>query len=226
MNFKIYFNNLSSLQQIQLYIIPLMIVVFVYINYSSPKLVKNNNTNLHINKEITKYKNKLDSLKDENKQIEPLKIISSYEYLANKFKVNILNLSISKHLITIQYKSKHKNAISYLNSLEKISDIMTFDILSEGKYTIVNVVTNISNSKSINTINQTINQNIYNPFKEKKILQTIQAKAIIDSFVMLDGKWYQLNDIYKKAKIIKISKNYITLKSKNKTTILKVFDDE
>ena len=203
---------------------PIMIIVFVNINYEKQQI--SSSTNHILEKEIDTYQNKLNKLKINQKDVSILEAINLYENLAYKLKIDIINLSVNNKIINLKYKSKYKNAISYIKSLEKIDEILSYDILYEKTDTIVNVQINTKNTKNINTINPSIDHSIKNPFKENNNSKSTKAKAIIDNFVMLDGKWYMLNDIYKKSKIIKISKNTITLEYKNKITILRIFDDE
>ena len=226
MNFKLFFNNLSPIQQLQMYLMPLLILVFVSINYKDIKVLKKEENN-HINNEIKTYKNKLQVLKQKKKSsLSKRGTINLYETIAKKLKINILNLEISKNLLTLQYKGKYKNSILYLKAIDKISKIKLFEIIYEDKFIIVNIQINIKYNTNINLDKKEQKENISNPFKGIKTTKVSKAKAIIDNFVMLEGKWYKLNDKYKKATIIKITKNYIVLKNKDKTTILKVFNNE
>ena len=230
MNFKSYFNSLEINKQIQLYLIPILVLFFLYINFNTNntniKTITQNDKN-NIYKEIEKYKRKINNLEDKKIKSSKLDTIHSYEILANKFNVGILDLKSNKNILTIKYTGKFKNTISYLNAIDKISDIKSFEIINKDKKTNINLVVDIKNYKSIKYISTNIKQNLFNPFvyikhKNKKD----NVKAILGDFVFLNGKWYKLNDRYKKSTIVKITKNYVVLKGKNKTTILKVFENE
>ena len=204
---------------------PILISIFIYLNFK-PQVIEINNTKI-IDNEIKKYKQKIKLIEEQKyTNNSTLEIINSYENIALKLKVNITDLQVDKNIVILKYKANYQNAIKYLNFIDKISRILSFEIAQASKFIIVTCKIDIDNSKDIKTINISKLKDIKNPFKTNKKIKSIKTKAISDNFVMLDGKWYQLNDKYQKSIIVKISQNYIVLKNKNKTTILKVFDNE
>ena len=81
---------------------PIMIIVFVNINYEKQQI--SSSTNHILEKEIDTYQNKLNKLKINEKDVSMLEVINLYENLAYKLKINIINLSVNNKIINLNIK--------------------------------------------------------------------------------------------------------------------------
>jgi len=60
----------------------------------------------------------------------------------------------------------------------------------------------------------------------KNSINTFKLKAIISNHILIDNKWYKLNDLVGKYKLTKIEKNLVVLNYKEKNINLRLFKNE
>ena len=226
--FKDSFLNLSLLQKIEIYLIPPLLIVLIYININS---TENENiiTKESMNKkEISKYKQKINELKKKKQKdkVTQVQILKQYELLSTKLAVNITNISFQSKLLNIEFYSNYYNCMSFLKALEKMNKIISLIFKYENNKLYISSTFQSNNYNNIDINNYESDNNIANPFiiiKDKNTTNCI-SKAIIGEYVILGGSWYKVGDNYNKYKIYKIYNDYIELKDGEKITRLEIFN--
>ena len=196
---SLYYENLDLKEKILLYILPLLLIYFININYTKETNTYTKNINI-------KY-NQVDILKYYDKNLEKLKI--------KKEKLYFIDNTI--HLILY---SKFNNLIKFINYSKH--KIIKYNFYKQNKRLYLDISLN---TKQLITVNTNKYKYFKDPFKLKKNKKRKISKAIIGQYVLLNKKWYKLNDTYKNSKIIQINKFSIVLKNKNKTFTMDIFDE-
>jgi hypothetical protein len=199
--------------KLQLYILPLFCIYFYFYLIDNKSVLVPVNTNYEISGLLTK--------KFDGSYLNLLKDIETF-CLSKKIKVNSLDYKRNKLII------KGKSTLSKINSL-------------------IIMIENINNFSNINllAIENTSKKNqftfeIYTEFKKyyiktkprktkrlrKKSINSFKVKAIISNHVLLNNKWYTLNDSIGKYKIIKIEKNIVVLNNKDQNISIKLNKNE
>jgi len=224
LNIKYKFNNLSFIQKIELYLIPLFIILFVFNNLPTNSV--SNNTNL----EIRNYKNKIQHI-NHNKHYKKIDILNQLEQIAHKLNINIIKIHFPNKFISITINGSTINQINFLYFSEKVLAINSYQFYYEQNTLnlIINFISDtfkpLDNINLIETIKiannfTTLNRDFNTTFTSSK------SQAIFGNFVLLDGQWYKKGDKYKKYIIYKIYNNYIELKEANKITKMELFNDK
>jgi hypothetical protein len=199
--------------KIQLYILPLFCIYF-YIY-----LFDNKNTFINLNN--TNTINTLLSKKFDGSYLNMLKNIESF-CIRKKIKIDFLNYNKNNLLI------KGKATLNKINILiTKIENINNFS-----KINTLNIEKTSKKNKYLFSITTEFKKFYIKKKKEevsfvdKKKKNIFKLKAIISNHVLLNNKWYTLNDFLGKYKIILIEKNNVVLNYKNKNITLKLDKNE
>jgi hypothetical protein len=227
LNFKYKFINLSLKDKILLYLLPILLLLFTYLNIDNSlpeKDIKNTKIKVQIKKEQTKIKN----LKTKQKKFTKLDILKSYEKLAKSLEIDISNIEFTKNYIELDFQGEYKNTINFFYTIDRINNIVSFSLeYKDGKLFIKSLL----KSKIFNDINSlsiAYENDIANPFVKLSISKDniySKSKAIIGDWVMLDNDWYTIGDKYKKYIIKKIYKDYILLGFGTKTIKMEIFNE-
>lgn len=199
--------------KLQLVVLPLFCIYFYMYLFDNKKIIVSSNIN-----------SKLNTLLSKKFSGSYLNLIKEIESFCLQRKIKITSIDYNKNNLLIKGKT----------SLVKINDLIIK----------IENINNFSNLKSL-TIEKTTKTNSYlfeirTEFKKfylktklKKIrkqktkdINTFKLKAIISNYVLLNNKWYSLNDFIGKYKIIKIEKNLVILNSKDKTINIKLKKNE
>jgi hypothetical protein len=199
--------------KLQLYILPIFCIYF-YIY-----MIDNKNSFLDLNN--TNKLNNLLHKKFDGSYLNLLKDIENF-CLSKKIKINSLDYNKNKLLIKGKTSLKRINSliikIENINSFSKINSLNIEKTSKKNQY-IFNINTEFKKFY-IKTKNKEVK-------KEKKGKITVfRLKAIIDNHILLNNKWYTLNDFFGKYKIILINKNHVVLKYKDKNITLKLNKNE
>jgi len=200
--------------KLQLFVLPLFCIYFYFyfIEKNESESININNLNT-INSLLTKKFNGsyLKLIKDIEAfcLLEKIKI-DSINY--NKNKLSIIGKTSLEKINKLIIKIEHINNFSKINSLiiEKIvkKNQYTFQINSEFKKYYIK-------EKIINT-----------QIQKKKRKDKFKLKAIISNHVLVNNKWYSLDEKIGKYKILKIEKNLVVLNYKEKNINLRIIKDE
>ena len=226
LNFNDKFINLSKLQKIELYLLPILLIFLIYINIPTKKAPNQNN---HIKKQQIKiYQKKIKQLKDKKIKYTKLQILQRYESLANKYNIEIKNINFTNKYTKLTFQGEYLNSITFFKILERLNDIISFDLTYTDHILTINTLIKTQTFQNLN-IQTTIDTNIANPFIKIGFEQNntdIPSKAIIGNWVILDNHWYKLHDRYKKYIIKKIAKDYILLGFGTKTIKMEIFNEQ
>jgi hypothetical protein len=184
------------------------------------------NTNNTISKEIRKYKTYINNAKNKKEKINQVNILKIFELLSENLKINIQTYKFDKQNMDIKFQAKYKNAMNFLELLEKMAYINTLNMYYTKSILHVELSLDIKVSKNIDLSNITFEKNIANAFilsKEKNTTKII-SKAIIGDNLILNDRWYKVGDRYKQYIIKKIAINFIELEYKNKIIKMEIFD--
>jgi len=198
--------------KLQLYILPLFFIYF-YIY-----LIDNKNSLINVNS------NKLNSLLIKKFDGSYLKLVKDIESfcLSKKIKINAVDYNKDNLLIKGE------------TSLAKINDLI-IKIENINNFSNVNSLI-IEKSAKKNQYIFEINTEFKKYFIKTKIervkkrkqekINIFKLKAIISNNILLNNKWYILNDFVGKYKVIKIEKNFVLLKYKDENISLKLNKNE
>ena len=210
MNVKDRYYKLPIKEKIILYLLPLLVLYFIYINLDKFNSLFNKN-DPQIENEIKKYKQLLKKL-NKNKKINKFELLAKYETIAKEFKVEISSVKFEKNKLFFTAKGKFSGIIKFLYNIEHINKIGYIEILKEDKAITIYMVVNVKSFKNTQTIKM-VDKTILNPYKLKDKAKKKEAIAIFDKYILLNGKWLKEGDIYNGKKIIKIKNNSYILQN-------------
>jgi uncharacterized protein YjhX (UPF0386 family) len=159
------------------------------------------------------YENKI-----QNYQID---ILKEYETIFEKSNIKVLDIEFSSNSLHINISATFKKLLPIINSSKY--KIINYKFYKKDKKLYLDINLNIDKMVKNNPL---IISHTKDPFKlvthhKSKVI----SKAIVGNFVLIDNRWYEIGDYYKKDKIIKIDSKSITLKNKNKEYIMEIFDE-
>ena len=207
MKAKLYFENLALKQKIYLYMIPILIVLVYFINVPNKSIY--NNT-----------KNKVQHKKSKNQ----LEIIEYFEKIVKTNKL-ILNSISFNNSTDIRVNGNVNSIVKFINITNVEYKILSYTISLKNKKIYLDI--KYDKNKVVYIKQKKINKyDLKNPFiKERKTKKKLSL-AIIGQNVLINDKWYKQGDMYKNKRIIKIYKNKIELRDKDKISIIKIFDEK
>ena len=229
MNIKDYYEETTSFQKFELYIIVVIFFLscnFLYDNY----LVSNE---LKYTKSDTVLQNKILNLKAKIIKKEKTEIIKELDNVSEKF--NLLTTSSSFHheYIHLEFNGEFKDVINYLHYISLHFNIESFELHIDEELIKSSVKLQINHYFNPQTI-QKPNKTIINPFinkvRAKKIATkklTLKLYAIVSNNILINNTWYTKNDIVENHIILDIGKNKVKLKHKqtNREIILSVYEE-
>ena len=210
-NFKNSFENSSLKIKIELYLLPILCLVLLYVVFDDKKIVENENNQ---NSELLNIENKKfsDSI---------LELSSKIEDIAKSENLIIQKTQSSKEQIIIQLKGKRDYLLNFLQKVEEINSFTKIDFLSlkkfENEIYLIDVRVDVSkyylkNKKAKDIIN--IEQENINETKEEIIVRPdFKINAIVGSNTFINDTWFELNDEVLGYKIETIANDYVILKN-------------
>jgi len=147
--------------------------------------------------------------------------VQYFENLLKKYNIENPNIDLNNKIITISINSKFNKILSFLNESENKYKIISYNMYKNDK--LISLLISFNTNQNIIKTISNIKYKYKNPFKKISKKRIKNSKAIIGDFVMINSKWYKLNDKYKKYKIIKINKTSIILSNTNKTFEMELF---
>lgn len=197
--------------KLQLLILPLFCIYFYFYIFDSG-LEDNIDTSNNLNNISTLVNKSFD-----DSYLNLIKEIEAFS-LSKKIKIDSINYSKGKLLIrgktSLQKINELIIKIEYINNFSKINSLSIeeatrskqyfFKISSEfKKYYIKEKIEKVKKSK-------------------KKKIDNFSLKAIISNHILLNNKWYTIDDFVGKYKIVEIKKNLVILNYKDKNIKLRL----
>lgn len=234
-----YLNNkfINSLFRIkiELYLLPLMLIYFVYylsVTFTNDEKLIEIKTNIN----ISEYENKKFSGSF-------LELFSTIEKNAKLLNMQVISLNNKKNLIELKVNGK-KDAlpeligkIENINSFTKIDsiiinnkndlDVYSFNLkISLNKFYIKKLEKekNIEKDKKAEKAEKAEKVDAVSPSLKPKI--TYKIKGIIDNYVLINNSWIKKGESIDNLKLIEIKRNYVVLENNNKKLKLELQNEE
>lgn len=213
------FSSSSKKAKLQLLILPLFFIYFYIYFYAGNK-----------SQFITSNNPKLDGLLNKKFDESYLILTKEIESYCDLKKIKIDSIDYKKKNLLIKGKASLSQINSLIVKLETINNYSNINLLN-----ILKTVKNNEYSFEINTEFkkyyikskrtkiETINTNL-KPKSKPKI--KFKLKAIVSNHVLINNKWYMIDDKVGKYKITKISENNVLLTYEKKDLNLKLHKDE
>lgn len=200
--------------KVQLIVLPILCIYFYFYFFTNKEVVLNNNNLMNINSLLTKKFN--GSYLDLVKDIETFCLSKKIKIYSIDYNKNKLVLSAQSSLVKI---NDLITKIEHINSFSKIKSLSIQETLNKGKY-LFQITTEFKKYyiKEKIAISEVKNK--------KKSIDKFKLKAIISDYILLNKKWYKLNDEVGKYKIVKIEKNLVVLSYKEKNIDLRLIKNE
>lgn len=222
-----YFNNnflkSSKKTKIELYILPLLICVFLYLFF----LEKGKNEDVEIS-------SKLNYEEFYNKKFESsfLEFFSSLEKLAKKYEILILKNEKDKSIILLKAQGKKQSILNFIKDIENLNNFTKIDFFNMNKN---EETKNYIFELKIN-LNKYYIKNLKEIEYEKKyekviVTQNSQNKefrinAIVDDFAFINETWIKKNEKIEDYKLIKIDRNFVVLSNESNEIKLELLNEE
>lgn len=222
-----YFNNnflkSSKKTKIELYILPLLICVFLYLFF----LEKGKNEDVEIS-------SKLNYEEFYNKKFESsfLEFFSSLEKLAKKYEILILKNEKDKNIILLKAQGKKQSILNFIKDIENLNNFTKIDFFNMNKN---EETKNYTFELKIN-LNKYYIKNLKEIEYEKKyekiiVTQNSQNKefrinAIVDDFAFINETWIKKNEKIEDYKLIKIDRNFVVLSNESNEIKLELLNEE
>lgn len=222
-----YFNNnflkSSKKTKIELYILPLLICVFLYLFF----LEKGKNEDVEIS-------SKLNYEEFYNKKFESsfLEFFSSLEKLAKKYEILILKNEKDKNIILLKAQGKKQSILNFIKDIENLNNFTKIDFFNMNKN---EETKNYTFELKIN-LNKYYIKNLKEIEYEKKyekviVTQNSQNKefrinAIVDDFAFINETWIKKNEKIEDYKLIKIDRNFVVLSNESNEIRLELLNEE
>ena len=210
-----YFLNSEIKIKIQLYILPIFVIYF-YFYFMDNKI-----NSIHLNTTNSLGLSSLISKKFDGSYLKLVKDIESF-CISSKIKINTIDYKKNNLLIKGKTTLKKINKlIIKLENLNNFSKLNSLDIQKTSKQNQFTFEITTEFKKYYIKAKKVIEK------KVKKISRIqFNLKAIVSNHILLNSKWYTLNDTVGKYKIIRIEKNLVFLKYKDKTKKLRLNKNE
>ncbi|CAM3547460.1 hypothetical protein [Arcobacter aquimarinus] len=222
-----YFNNnflkSNKKTKIELYILPLLICVFLYLFF----LEKGKNEDVEIS-------SKLNYEEFYNKKFESsfLELFSSLEKLAKKYEILILKNEKDKNIILLKAQGKKQSILNFIKDIENLNNFTKIDFFNMNK--------NEETKNYIFELKINLNKYYIKNLKEieyekkyEKVIATqnsqnkeFRINAIVDDFAFINETWIKKNEKIEDYKLIKIDRNFVVLSNESNEIKLELLNEE
>ncbi|MGB3752132.1 MAG: hypothetical protein WA945_11255, partial [Arcobacteraceae bacterium] len=199
MSIKKRFEELKRIEQIQLYGIVLMCYILVFVFYEEIEDKLFPNTSQHIQKVVQKR------VKTELKRLSNLEVYQHLNGTVKKYHIDLVETKISQNNMKIDIRGEFDDIISFMKQYEENFIIDSYEMKQILDNTIalslsINIEKFYENKNMKKNDIKSINPyRIISPLKTKLINkkdENIIIRAILGSEVLIDEKWYTIDDIY------------------------------
>lgn len=227
-NFKNSFENSSLKIKIELYLLPILILLLLYMLFNDDKDIE------------SKDRQNYDILQIENKKYTDsiLELSNKIEEIAKNNSLIIQKTQNMKEQIVSQLKGKRDDLLKFLESIENINSFTKIDFLSlkrlENDIYLIDLRVDISkyflkSKKQKEIIDIEIEDDIAQEdefIEEKAIKKEFKISAIIGGYAFINSIWFELNDDVFGYKLETIGNDYVILKDDRDIIKLEVFNLE
>lgn len=215
------FLNSKLRTKIELYILPLLVLYFIFYSLQSTK------------EEIPNIESKIDINSYSNKEFKDsfLELFSTIEKFASKNQITILSLTNNKKIITLKAKTQLLNMEKLIKKIENLNEFTNIKLLTLNKENLENykVEMQIDLSKFyIKRIEEELDMSLVEQNEEVTNIQEnkeFKINGIILNYAFINDTWLGLNDVIDEYKLIIIKKDFVVLKNKNKEIKLELIDE-
>ncbi len=216
------FLNSKLRTKIELYLLPLLVLYFIFYSLISLK-----------EEEIPKIESKIDINSYLNKEFKDsfLELFSTIEEFASKNQIIILGLTNNKKVITLKAKTQLINIEKLIKKIENLNEFTNIKLLTLTKEDFENykVEMQIDLSKFyIKKIEEEIDSSIIEENEKVADIQEnkeFKINGIILNYAFINNTWLSINDVIDGYKLVIIEKNFVVLKNKNKEIKLELMDE-
>ncbi len=198
--------------KLQLFILPIFCIYFYFYFFGNKELSPNNSSLNNMNSLLTKKFN--------GSYLNLIKDIETFS-LSRKIKINSMDYNKNKLLIkgktSLEKINKLIIKIEYINNFSRINSLIIEKTTKKSQY-------NFQISSDFKKYY--IKEKIINTQISKKKKDKFKLKAIISNHVLVNNKWYALNEKIGKYEILKIEKNLVVLNYKKKNINLRLIKNE
>lgn len=203
------FSSCALKVKLQLYLLPLLILVLIFVLYKEDKSLKIPS--------FTEIKT--------NYRFSSIDLISKIEAYTKNNNIQISTINIKDKTINISFKSKEKQMkkfLFFIENIDKNSSISSFEFRKEENMKYKNFLK--ANLKI--DFKKTYNKKLQNEkvIKKEKNTKPI-LKAIVYDYAFLNNKWRIKGEEFLSYKIVKIDRNRVLLEKNKKIIELKVYDE-
>lgn len=222
-----YFNNnflkSSKKTKIELYVLPLLIYLLLYLFL----LEKDKNKDVEIS-------SKLNYEEFYNKKFESsfLELFSSLEKLAKKYEISILKNEKNENIILLKAVGNKQSIFDFIKDIENLNNFTKIDFLNMNK----NEETKIYTFELKINLNKYYIKNLKNIEYEKNhekviVTQNSQNKefkinAIVDDYAFINETWIKKNEKIENYKLIKINRDFVVLSNELNEIKLELLNEE
>ncbi|MEA3352996.1 MAG: hypothetical protein U9Q33_04160 [Campylobacterota bacterium] len=196
MNFKNYFEKLTTVQKTEVYIIVLILYIILY-SYSDKLFVKEKQN--PVNKDTVKYDKKIKELKRKITKKEQNLIFRVIEENIQQYQINTKYIKFNNKLCSLSLEGKFQNILNFLNYISKHFKITQLKIYKQDKILLCDIELNITYFYDP-YIKIAMIENTPNPFSQKKRTNNTYRKtaytlnAVIKDELFINNKWYKTGD--------------------------------
>lgn len=224
------FTNSSFRIKLELYLLPLLLIYFVY--YLS--------TNFNNTKKLIEIKNNINISEYENKKFNGsfLELFSIIEKSAKQLNMQVISLENKKNVIELKVNGKKDSIPDLIRTIENINSFTKIDSFI------------MKNKRDVDfySFNLKIDLNKFyiKKFKKEKIIEkeeitmvneevkpaslkpiyTYKVKGIIDNYVLINNSWIKKGESIDNLKLIKINRNFVVLENNNKRIKLELQNED
>lgn len=204
------FESLSLRVKIELFLLPLLMVLFlIYI--------------LHENNDMQKFHTNVDVLEIDDIQMNEsfVNILKNIESFAKENSIHLENISNSSTSIKIEANSNPKNRIVFLYFLENynsFSKLKSLEIVDDKL--LVEIIFNKFYKKDRVDLSDSLN------FFEEEANLIYRLEAIVGEKVFINGSWFKVDDKIGALKVYEVNSKSVVLKNSYKTVVLRLYKNE
>ncbi|MEA2017904.1 MAG: hypothetical protein U9N59_05605 [Campylobacterota bacterium] len=238
MKFKLYFQKLSLLQKIELYL--LIIMFYGVILYFSNDIYNSfNKTQNNIKSpKVLQYQKSLKIINSKITTKNKIAIVNIIEQNNSRNNIFTESINIQDYKVNLKLSGSFIDIINILNFYQTHFLIVYYRLDNVSNKTYCDIKLDIKYIFNENKKNETI-KTLSNPFLVKKVIKIKKVKkkvikrkplkisAIVSSEVLINNSWYVENDIINNRKIIKVGMDSVEILDieKNKRYTLRVHNE-
>lgn len=207
------FDSLSYKVKVELFIFPLVLIfIFFYI------FILNREVNEKVNLDTSS--NYFVKVRTKNMKTKIVSILKDIEHFANKNHIKLLSVSNDNKTIEISIKADMLEQIEFIKYIEDYNSFSRINTIELNSNELI-VKIDFDNFFIKNKLD--LKEKIIALKSENKIVLHLQA--IVEKSVLINDKWFKINEAINSYKITKIQSNKVYLTNGFKIIKLKLYHD-